>query len=124
MSGDAVTDIAIAGAGIIGLSIGLKLLGRGLSVTVIERQRAMSSASWAAGGMLAVLDPQNPDELMPLAMRSGELYPGYLRRIEELSGKRCHANSLGDAACRSTQGVSQAGGSGGDGILLAPERVG
>jgi glycine/D-amino acid oxidase-like deaminating enzyme len=84
---DTLADVAIAGAGIIGLSIGLELLGRGLSVTVIDRQQAMSSASRAAGGMLAVSDPQNPDELMPLAVRSGDLYPGYLRRIEELSGK-------------------------------------
>jgi glycine oxidase len=48
----------------------------------------MSSASWAAGGMLAVHDPQNPAELMPLSLRSWELYPGYLERVEGLSGKK------------------------------------
>lgn len=87
MRANAVADVVIAGGGIIGLSLGLELLGRGLSVTVIERQQAMSSASSAAGGMLAVQDPQNPAELMPLAVRSEELYPGYLARIEEFSGK-------------------------------------
>jgi glycine oxidase len=83
-----VFDVAIAGGGIIGLSLGLELRRRGLSVIVIERQQAMSSASWAAGGMLAVHDPQNPPELMPLSKRSWELYPGYLERVEGLSGKK------------------------------------
>jgi glycine oxidase len=83
-----VVDVAIAGGGIIGLSLGLELRRRGLSVIVIERQQAMSSASWAAGGMLAVKDPQNPPELMPLSVKSWELYPRYLERVEELSGKK------------------------------------
>lgn len=88
MPANTLADVAIAGGGIIGLSLGVELLGRGLSVVVIERRRAMSSASAAAGGMLAVHDPQNPPALMPLAIRSEQLYPGYLQRIEELSGKR------------------------------------
>jgi len=87
MRANTVADVVIAGGGIVGLSLGLELLERGLSVTVIERQQAMSSASWAAGGMLAVHDPQNPPELMPLALRSEELYPSYLARIERLSGR-------------------------------------
>lgn len=87
MSGRILCDAAIAGGGIIGLSLGLELRRRGVSVVVIERQQAMSSASWAAGGMLAVMDPQNPPELMPLAHCSRELYPEYLQQIEELSGK-------------------------------------
>ena len=86
MNGLIVADVAIAGGGIIGLSLGLELRRRGLSVVVVERQKAMSSASWAAGGMLAVHDPQNPAELLPLSLRSWELYPAYLERIEELSG--------------------------------------
>ena len=86
MNGTGVVDVAIAGAGIIGLSLALELRQRGLSVTVLERGQAMSSASWAAGGMLAVNDPQNPPALMPLCIRSGELYPSYLEIIESLSG--------------------------------------
>ena len=88
MNGLIAADVAIAGGGIIGLSLGLELRRRGLSVVVVERQQAMSSASWAAGGMLAVHDPQNPAELMPLSMRSWELYPAYLERVEELSGRK------------------------------------
>ncbi len=88
MNGSAVADVAIAGGGIIGLSLGLELRRRGLSVVVIERQQAMSSASWAAGGMLAVHDPQNPVELLALSQRSWELYPEYLGRLEYLSGRK------------------------------------
>lgn len=38
--------------------------------------------------MLAVHDPQNPAGLMPLSLRSWELYPAYLARLEELSGRK------------------------------------
>ena len=88
MNGSIKTDVAIAGGGIIGLSLGLELRRRGLSVIVIDRQQAMSSASWAAGGMLAVHDPQNPAALMPLCIKSWELYPDYLQRVETLSGRK------------------------------------
>lgn len=83
-----MSDVVIAGGGIVGLSVGLELLQRGLSVAVVERRQAMRAASGAAGGMLAVHDPQNPRALMQLAVRSRELYPEYLDRVEELSGKR------------------------------------
>ena len=94
MNGVTRADVAIAGGGIIGLSLGLELRRRGLSVTVIDRQQAMSSASWAAGGMLAVHDPQNPPKLMPLAAGSWELYPAYLERLESLSGKKVPLRTL------------------------------
>ncbi len=79
-------DIVIAGAGIIGLSLGLELRQRGLSVIVLERHTAMQSASWAAGGMLAACDPENPSALLPLALHSLSLYPAYLDRIAAASG--------------------------------------
>jgi glycine oxidase len=88
MDGSLRFDVAIAGGGIIGLSVGLELLRRGLSVVVVDRRQAMSSASWAAGGMLAVHDPQNPPELLPLSLRSWELYPDYLARVEQLSSRK------------------------------------
>ncbi len=87
MSGATTADVAIAGGGIIGLSLGLELLRRGLTVTVVERGRAMNGASHAAAGMLAVHDAQNPPELLPLSVRSRQLYPEFLQRVEELSGR-------------------------------------
>jgi glycine oxidase len=87
-SGPPGADVVIAGGGIIGLALGLELRLRGRSVVVLERGQAMRAASWAAGGMLAVEDPQNPPEMMALARLSGRLYPEWLKKIEELSGLR------------------------------------
>jgi glycine oxidase len=80
------TDICIAGAGIIGLSLALELHARGLGVTVVEARLPLREASTAAAGMLAADDPHNPAELSPLAHRSVALYPEFLRRLQSLSG--------------------------------------
>ena len=80
-------DILIAGAGIIGLTLALELHARGAQVTVLERDTALAHASTAAAGMLAVHDPHNPSALYSLSHFSGELYPGFLDRIAELSGE-------------------------------------
>lgn len=82
MSTIPTADVVIAGAGIIGLSLGLELLRCGASVMVLERDVAMRGASWAAGGMLAGHDGENPTKLLPLSLRSLELYPQYLAVIE------------------------------------------
>ncbi len=76
----------IAGAGIIGLATALELAMSGFQVTVVERGHAMEQSSWAAAGMLAVDDPENTPELLPLARLSRALYPEFLARIEQLSG--------------------------------------
>ena len=80
------SDILIAGAGIIGLSLALELHSRGAQVTVLERDTALSHASTAAAGMLAVDDPHNPPALHPLSRLSIHLYSGFLDRIATLSG--------------------------------------
>ena len=87
MSATLTVDVVIAGAGIIGLSLGVELLRRGASVAVLERDQAMHGASWAAGGMLAGRDVANPTKLLPLSLRSLELYPGYLASIAAASGR-------------------------------------
>jgi glycine oxidase len=79
-------DVCIAGAGIIGLSLALELHRRGARVTVLERDTALSHASTAAAGMLAIHDPENPPQLLPLSQFSGTLYPAFLARVEELAG--------------------------------------
>lgn len=83
-----VRHIAIAGGGIIGLSCALVLRDRGLEITVLEAGEAAKEASWAAGGMLAAEDPENPPALFSLSRYSRSLYPDFLREIEVLSGKR------------------------------------
>lgn len=79
-------EVVVAGAGVIGLSIALELSIRGHRVTVVDTQKAMRQASWAAAGMLAVDDPHNSPELLPLSRLSVSLYPEYLRQVEALSG--------------------------------------
>jgi len=53
-------DVAIAGAGIIGLTTALELAAKDRKVTVFDQAEAMSEASRAAAGMLAGADPENP----------------------------------------------------------------
>ena len=80
-------DVVIAGAGIIGLATALELASTGAGVTVFERGQAMSESSWAAAGMLAAHDPENPYALRPLSELSLQLYPAFLAKVESLSGK-------------------------------------
>lgn len=80
------TDICIAGAGIIGLSLAFELHAHGLDVIVLESGSPMQQASTAAAGMLAAEDPHNPAELRALSNLSISLYPSYLRRLEEFGG--------------------------------------
>lgn len=80
-------DVAIAGAGIIGLTTALELAARGRTVTVFDQGEAMAEASRAAAGMLAGADPENPTELKELAQLSLSLYPEFLERVEFLSKK-------------------------------------
>jgi glycine oxidase len=78
--------VAIAGAGIVGLACSLALRRRGFAVTVLEAGAAMAEASWAAGGMLAVEDPENPPALLPLSRYSRSLYDAFLAEVAFLSG--------------------------------------
>lgn len=81
------TEVAIVGGGIIGLSLALELAEAGRQVTVFERNQVMRESSWAAAGMLAAADPENPTALRPLSEWSGRLYPQFLERIQRLSGE-------------------------------------
>jgi glycine oxidase len=76
-------SIAIAGAGLIGLSIAWRLAQRDFRVTVFERKILGSEASWAGAGMLAPggeIDSQS--EFTDLAIESRHLYAGFVRELE------------------------------------------
>jgi len=81
-------DICIAGAGIIGLSLARSLARRGVRVIVLTSGNPMLEASFAAAGMLAVDDPDNPPELLALSRLSRSLYTEFLNQLAEESGQR------------------------------------
>ena len=84
----ASTDVAIIGAGVIGLAIGWRLAAAGLGVTVFDRGAAGGGASLAATGMLAAateLEPGGAD-LLALALESQRLWPEFRGTLESQSG--------------------------------------
>jgi len=81
-------DVAIVGGGIIGGSIAFELAAEKLRVILLDRQQPGQEASWAAAGMLSP-GPDSPETLplVPLAKESLHLYPDFVSRVEEASGR-------------------------------------
>jgi len=85
----AAVDVAVVGAGVIGLSIAWRLASRGLSVAVFERTTAGAGASLAATGMLAAAAEHEPGchDLLALALESQRQWPQFRAALEEQSGR-------------------------------------
>lgn len=83
MSGEGIGgDVAVIGAGIIGLSIAFELAQRGAIVRVYDRAEPGRGASWAAAGMLAPRTEAMPDRAMAqLCETSLDLYPRFVERL-------------------------------------------
>ena len=80
-------DVIIAGGGVIGCSIALKLARAGLTVAVIERGRVGGEASRAAAGMLSPqTEASGPDPFLDLCLRSRSMYREFAQHLKELSG--------------------------------------
>ena len=81
-------DVAIVGAGVIGLACAWRLAARGLRVRVLERDRPGSGASGVAAGMLAPVGEATygEDALLDLALRSHHLWPEFARELADASG--------------------------------------
>jgi len=81
-------DAVVAGGGVIGASIAFELATEGLSVAVFDAQIPGREASWASAGMISPA-PENSTmaSLLPISLASVRLYPDFLQRVEELSGK-------------------------------------
>ena len=84
--------IAIAGAGVIGLSCAFELISRGHSVTLFDPAEPSNSTSWAAAGMIApayelMLQGEQEDEaLSELCFESAALWQDFARRVQAVSG--------------------------------------
>ncbi|HML07186.1 MAG TPA: glycine oxidase ThiO [Xanthobacteraceae bacterium] len=79
--------VAIIGAGVIGLGIAWRLAGRA-AVTVFDRGKAGSGASYAAAGMLAACVEAEPGEeaLVALGRESQARWPDFAEELERASG--------------------------------------
>ena len=80
------SDVVIAGAGIIGLSLSIELRRAGASVAVLDRGEPGREASSAAAGMLVADDPDTDSKLKPLARMSASMYPAFVEDLEFCSG--------------------------------------
>lgn len=80
-------DVAVVGAGVIGLSVAWRAAAEGLSVVVCDPE-PWSGASWAAAGMLAPSTEARWGEepLHRLAEQSAAGWPEFAARLEEESG--------------------------------------
>jgi glycine oxidase len=81
-------DAIVAGGGVIGASIAFELASEGLSVAVFDAQIPGREASWASAGMISpALENSTMASLLPISLASVRLYPEFLKRVEELSGR-------------------------------------
>ncbi|MGC2694198.1 MAG: glycine oxidase ThiO [Candidatus Angelobacter sp.] len=99
-------DVIITGAGLIGVSLGLELHGRGAKVLLLDRGEPGKEASSAAAGMLAPSDPETLPALQPLALESARMFPEYVRRLENLSGMSVDFRSQGTIVFGDSASVS------------------
>src|SRR5258708_2785187 len=77
-------DVAVVGAGVIGLSIAWRLARAGLSVAVFDRAKSGAGTSLAATGMLAAAAEHEPGggDLLMLALESQRLWPQFRLELE------------------------------------------
>jgi glycine oxidase len=75
-------DIVVIGAGVIGCAIAYELARRGASVEVVDDRPAGMGATQASAGVLApFIEAHDENPLLDLAVRSLELYDGFIARI-------------------------------------------
>lgn len=78
-------DVAVIGAGLIGLAIAFELAERGAVVRVYDRDEPARAASWAGAGMLAPHAEPIDESLLRLCEASLTAYPAFVARIRDAS---------------------------------------
>jgi len=81
-------DAVVAGGGLIGASIAFELAAEGLRVAVFDAQNPGREASWASAGMISPA-PESSEmaSLLPISLASVRLYPEFIQRVEDLTGR-------------------------------------
>lgn len=96
MNMSSVTDVVIAGGGVIGCSIAYSLRKAGVAVTVIDQGEIGAEASSAAAGLLAPLGSlAGPGPFADLLLASFALFPALVPELEEASGIRMEYEQTG-----------------------------
>lgn len=101
--------VAIAGGGIIGLSIAWRLSQVGYKVTVFDKGQFGEEASWAGAGMLAPGgEADESNDLGAMAVESRRMYPQFVQELEEDSGlpidfQECGALDLAYSEAETTE---------------------
>jgi glycine oxidase len=81
------SDIVVIGAGVVGCAIGLELVRRGASVSILDARAPGEGSTQAAGGMLAPYsEVADAGPLLTLAARSLELFDRFVCALEAESG--------------------------------------
>ncbi len=79
-------SIAVAGGGLIGLSIAWRLAQQGFRVVLFDQGQIGAEASWAGAGMLAPGGEMDaPSALAILALESRNIYASFVREIENMA---------------------------------------
>lgn len=80
-------DVAVVGAGVVGLAIAWSLARSGRTVCVVDPDPA-GGATFAAAGMLAPVSEYHyrEEDLLELMLASAALYPAFLRALAEAGG--------------------------------------
>jgi glycine oxidase len=81
-------NVAIIGAGVVGLGIAWRLAARGIAVEVFDRGAAGAGATHAAAGMLAACAEAEPGEeaLVALGRESQARWPAFAAELQQASG--------------------------------------
>jgi thiazole synthase len=79
-------EIIIMGGGIVALAIALELKLKGINVTILSRN-LKQAASHAAAGMLAPEAENLTGAMLELGVKSKNLYPEWVNKLEQLTGE-------------------------------------
>ncbi len=79
-------EVVIVGGGVMGLLAAYELRGRGLDVTLLERDQPGRQASWASAGILSKTVSSAHDPYQGLRAASTPMFPKLVARLEDESG--------------------------------------
>jgi glycine oxidase len=79
-----MSDVIVAGGGVIGCAVARALALRGADVTLVERATPGRGATWAAAGMLSPFG--EPGAFRDLALASFRRFPAFVEELAEATG--------------------------------------